>query len=225
MRAMYSIEAGLPRLPGPTGLLFRDQSEEVIRKATRSSRAPRKQRKPPSRPNSLEAHIASKAIISSDKTVQSLGDFPLVLEPSLDPGQDEAICFFLNRFAWQASSLHFNTWREGSSMGSNVLKCGISSVGLAMLSLLRKSSSLRLSARNAYASALQLTNAALSDRIEATSDTTLAAIILLSLFDVRQILSCCVLILRLTHYRRLSPGSARQPKTGGLVMSTAPPHS
>jgi hypothetical protein len=165
-------------------LLFRDESQAVIRKAMKASHAPRKPRT--RRPTAREGAIESR---------------PPLLELSLEPGQDEALCFFLHQFAWEASSLHFNTWRAGSSVGAKVLESSMSSVGLAMMSFLRESPSLRLCARKAYASALRLTNAALSDRTEATTDTTLAAIILLSLFEV--ILLCSVGVLPLTiadHY-------------------------
>ncbi|GLB03077.1 hypothetical protein AtubIFM57258_007651 [Aspergillus tubingensis] len=60
----------------------------------------------------------------------------------------------------------------------------IASVGLANLASMQRSSSMRLSARREYTKALQLTNSALSDPELVTADTTLTAIVCLSLFEI-----------------------------------------
>jgi hypothetical protein len=164
-------------------VLFRDESQQVIRKATTTSQVLKRKRESVS-VRSLAGDLVDTHT-SSPGTLQLLDNCPLLLSPDWDPGKDEAVCFFLNRFAWQASSLFFSAWKGGSSTGSKALVTGIASVGLVMLSSIRNSPSLRLSAMDEYASTLQLTNAALSNQTEVTSDTTLAAIILLSLYEVR----------------------------------------
>lgn len=108
----------------------------------------------------------------------------LALGPRSDPDKDEAISFFLHRFSWEASSLFFSTWNIGFSTGSKAIVDAIASVALVMLSSTRNSPSLRRSAKIEYSSAIQMTNAALSNDVEATSDLTLAAVVLLSLYEV-----------------------------------------
>jgi hypothetical protein len=72
---------------------------------------------------------------------------------------------------------------------------GLTAVGLANLSSLRSSRKMRVAARHEYANALKWMNAALSDPIQATEDSTLTGIICLSLFEVsmdRRIVSISV---------------------------------
>ncbi|PYH92854.1 hypothetical protein BO71DRAFT_12380 [Aspergillus ellipticus CBS 707.79] len=101
----------------------------------------------------------------------------------------QATCFFLNTFKWfNAFSLVERSTRHapGSTqpLGEQAMMAGIASVGLANLASRNQAPSLRLSARREYATAIQLTNAALRDPATVKEDTTLTAIVCLSLFEI-----------------------------------------
>ncbi len=127
-----------------------------------------------------------------------------MVEPSGDYGQDEAVCFFLNNFSWQCSSSNFTDWQSHSSVASKAVVTAVSAVGYGNLSSVRESTALRRKARDAYAIALQLVNKSLSDNEVAVSDMTLAAIILLSLFEVRLYSVYCGYFQKLTFSKTIT---------------------
>ncbi|KAJ5811308.1 hypothetical protein N7474_007609 [Penicillium riverlandense] len=70
---------------------------------------------------------------------------------------------------------------------SPALQASIKAVGLASMSRVRMSQDLICSARQEYSAALLATNSALQDPTQAKSDSTLAAVVLLSTYEVRDI--------------------------------------
>jgi hypothetical protein len=70
---------------------------------------------------------------------------------------------------------------------SPALQASIKAVGLASMSRVRMSQDLMCSARQEYSAALLTTNSALQDLTLAKSDSTLAAVVLLSMYEVRDI--------------------------------------
>ncbi|RAK95514.1 Zn(II)2Cys6 transcription factor domain-containing protein [Aspergillus ibericus CBS 121593] len=167
----------------PLSLWFRDESESVARRLQGSASldASPPLAEPPvltvARPK-----VASEAC-SGHRTLQS--PIPFV-NFALDH-TFQATCFFLNTYTWfNAASVVQGSLGSGpaETLDEKAMMAGIASVGLANLASLRRSPSLRLSARCEYATALQLTNAALCDPALAIADTTLTAIVCLSLFEI-----------------------------------------
>ncbi|KAH8821391.1 hypothetical protein F5884DRAFT_85215 [Xylogone sp. PMI_703] len=164
-------------------VLFRDETKAVVRKANKPPR-PRRQQKLSTSPASVELEVQSRSpSTSACSSPGSQEEISLVIEPSQTPGPDEGICFFFSRFSWEAASLFFNEFKTVSSTSSSTLMAGMSSIGLAMMSSTKPWPALKMSARSSYTSTLQLINAALSNKAEATSDAILATIILLSFFE------------------------------------------
>jgi hypothetical protein len=66
------------------------------------------------------------------------------------------------------------------------INSAISALGLASLSNIEMAPGLMASARKEYATALRWTNSMLRDPSQSTADATLAAVILLGMFEVRR---------------------------------------
>lgn len=66
------------------------------------------------------------------------------------------------------------------------LEASIKAIGLATMSNAHRLPELMLAARQEYSTALLATNSALQDPIKCKSDSTLAAVTLLSVYEVRQ---------------------------------------
>ncbi|CRG88772.1 hypothetical protein PISL3812_05806 [Talaromyces islandicus] len=101
----------------------------------------------------------------------------------------EAACFFFDSFAWIYSGVIQNCDPSGdippnTPLATRALTNAITSVGMANISSIQRSQPLRMAAWREYAEALKWTNAAISDRGQATEDATLAAILCLSMFEV-----------------------------------------
>lgn len=110
----------------------------------------------------------------------------------------EATCFFFDSFAWIYSGVMQKCDLSGVSSSSTplaqkALANAISSVGMANISSIQRSKSLRMAAWREYAEALKWTNAAISDREQATEDATLASILCLSMFEVCHC-ACCYIV-------------------------------
>jgi transcription factor-like protein len=149
-------------------LMFRDESQAVVRKA----RAAASGRRGASPVHSSKPQSCSPAI-----------------QPFTLAAQEQGTNFFLSTYAWiGASSLIKRGFDYSPSsklpLSEKALLSCISSLGMAALSGIQKSRPLRLTATREYTSALKLTNAALRDSTEAKTDATLTAIVLLSFFEV-----------------------------------------
>lgn len=123
-----------------------------------------------------------------DKPLQRI-DQPVVnVQPSYYPTQDEAVCYFLRYNAWPGAfwmlSATPDIFQQSGSTSLQAMKAGVVSVGTAMLSRIRRSPSLKLAAEKEYGNALRLMNTAVSDVREARANPTLAAVLLLAIFEV-----------------------------------------
>ncbi|KAH8697980.1 hypothetical protein BGW36DRAFT_379783 [Talaromyces proteolyticus] len=177
--------------PGYRNLIevnFRDQSQEVVRKACQSIPYTKK-----------ESHIASTQCKYQDlrpnRLLSTLGvsnlkrsqtwqiDYALSTNP-----RDQSICVFLHNFAPDDSvvtKVHLTTSQIISQATScYAVRCAISAIGLAFIANTRGQPSLLAEAREEYATALHLTNMALMNERMSLEDTTLSAVILLGMFEV-----------------------------------------
>ncbi|PYI03715.1 hypothetical protein BO78DRAFT_421328 [Aspergillus sclerotiicarbonarius CBS 121057] len=169
----------------PLSLWFRDESQSVARrvKGFASLDASPPLAEPPVL--TVARQKSASEAYPGHRTLQS--PIPIV-NFALDH-TFQATCFFLNTYTWfnaskvVESSLHHRAG-PAEALGEKAMMAGIASVGLANLANLRRSPSLRLSARREYATALQLTNTALCDPALVRADTTLTAIVCLSLFEI-----------------------------------------
>lgn len=111
---------------------------------------------------------------------------PSMLRPN--PTTNEAVSFLihsglLRHFSWTRE----DEIRLGAPQGSpshQAMMASMAAVGMAMLSSVRKSSTMKVTAAREFGSALTLVNTALSDKVQAKSHFTLAAVLLLSIFEI-----------------------------------------
>lgn len=107
-----------------------------------------------------------------------------------------ATCFFSHSYPWYDTSClpkgssSSNALGATEPLGEQAVAAGAAAVGLSHLANLCKAPSLRLSAGKEYTKALNLTNAALCDPVQVKEDTTIRAVVCLSLFEV----SICYLV-------------------------------
>lgn len=104
----------------------------------------------------------------------------------------QALGFFHTSYVWlnAASILSSDPDQDLSPdapLGKKALRTSTTLVGMANLSSVQNSKSMQVAARREYANALERINKALSDRVQAKEDTTLMAIICLSLYEVRTV--------------------------------------
>jgi hypothetical protein len=179
-------------------LLFRDESQSVAQKAQTSSTnsaTPRSSSKTAG-PGTTVWRTGSA---DSDRSEQISVEFHLPIFTFLTDPRFQATCLFFSSYAWLNTGVvsgHLDhDLPSTASLGEKALMAGLTSVGLANLSSLQSSRKMRVAARHEYANALKWMNAALSDPIQATEDSTLTGIICLSLFEVsmdRRIVSISV---------------------------------
>lgn len=111
---------------------------------------------------------------------------PLILSPLAESSiRDESVCFFFRYYVLNDLydiPIHpsFSQMADLAAV-SPAVSGGLAAVGLASLSNIRKSAGLMTAANKEYAEALRLTGTALDNP---TSDATLAAVLLLSMFEV-----------------------------------------
>ena len=171
--------------------MFRDESEAVVRKA-RSQQVQTAQ--PQHRVASAERGKPSSSIKPSfaDSTVSqpqpptSLAGASRTLSPSLD---QQALCFFHGNYVLHLggnSKVHQDYLRFlcNQSVNNGAVFSTLAAVGLAGLANIKNAPEIMMIAREKYALALRLTNAALQDPFEAKSNLTLRAVLLLSMYEV-----------------------------------------
>lgn len=149
-------------------LNFRDQSQHVIDKAQQAYHGQK-----------------SKRGIQSTH-VQSLQPTSCLTSKI---ATDQPICIFLHSYV-PSDSIPVKTQLTMSQIVSQAksnraVRCAISSIGLAMLANTRDEPRLMTEARKEYTTALGLTNAALRHENDFLHDTTLSAVLLLGMFEVR----------------------------------------
>ena len=201
-------------------LMFRDESQQVVRKArTGGSRRAKPSRKSPRRVSPSPSTSSSDAVLPpgggpggtpgnlndpSDVTdvLPSSSSPPdgalsplvepsprLMMQPSYQFNDSEAICFFLHSNSWPGTfwMMDFGPdfWLQGGGSPSHqAMKAGLISVGTAMLSRIRQSANMQVTAEKEYGYALQLLTTAVMDEEEAKTNPTLAAVLLLAIFEV-----------------------------------------
>ncbi|PKY05950.1 hypothetical protein P168DRAFT_250959 [Aspergillus campestris IBT 28561] len=199
-------------------LMFRDESQQVVRKArTGGSRRAKPSRKSPRRVSPSPSTSSSDAVppgpppgvVPSDFNDRSdvkdilpsssppdealsplVGPSPrLTMQPSYQFNDNEAICFFLHSNSWPGTfwMMDFapDFWVQGGGSPSHqAMKAGLISVGTAMLSRIRQSANMQVTAEKEYGYALQLLTTAVMDEEEAKTNPTLAAVLLLAIFEV-----------------------------------------
>jgi hypothetical protein len=114
---------------------------------------------------------------------------PLGTHPSNGVSKQEAICFFLQSHAIAGNFLITDTltnflMESGGSLGQQAIQSSIVAVASALLSRVRGAAVLMQAARQEYGSALKLVNRALADANESKTNQTLAAVVLLALYEV-----------------------------------------
>ncbi|RAL16853.1 Zn(II)2Cys6 transcription factor [Aspergillus homomorphus CBS 101889] len=192
-------------------LMFRDESQQVVRKARTGATARRAKPASKSGPtgrsgtpagrtrsnsttNSPSAASGASDIVDFNENAQLQRELitrrSLDLQPSYQPSRNEAICFFLRQNAWIGS-----VWMRSDSATEFILDmrtspsqqammASMASTGMAMLSRARRSVPLRIASEKEYGHALQLLTSAVTDEKEARDNSTLAAVLLLAIFEV-----------------------------------------
>jgi len=128
-------------------------------------------------------------IITSQEYVDDTMLLQLPMHTLEESERFQATCHFFSSYSRLYSSLMQNCDPYGdlppsAPLGAKAMMNAMVSAGMASLSNLRGSLSMRIAACREYSRALKWTNAAISDPKQATEDTTLAAILCLSLFEV-----------------------------------------
>lgn len=168
--------------PGYRDLLdwnFRDQSEDVIRKSQQSARRKR-----------TAATSSSSTATTSTTSTTSTSSVQNVTPPRNGltyPIQELARAhLFVNYMSGGPCGGHMSYLLPlmKDSRNSPVLTTALAAVGLAALSNIRLSPRMMLQARKEYTTALSQTNHALRDHILSKRDDTLAAVVLLGMFEV-----------------------------------------
>ena len=151
---------------------FRDQSQHVIDKAQLAYRG---QKSRAGVPNAKRT-----------KHIQSIQPISCLISTT---AMDQPICIFLHSYV-PPDSVPVKTQLTMSQIVTQVksscaVRCAISSVGLAMLANTRNDPNLMTEARREYTTALRLTNSALRRENDCLQDTTLSAVLMLGMFEVR----------------------------------------
>lgn len=151
---------------------FRDQSQHVIDKAQLAYRGQK----------------SKSGVSNAQKTkhIQSIQPVSCLVSTT---AMDQPICIFLHSYV-PSDSVPVKTQLTTSQIVTQVksscaVRCAISSVGLAMLANTRNDPNLMTEARREYTTALRLTNSALRRENDCLKDTTLSAVLLLGMFEVR----------------------------------------
>ncbi|KAJ9246318.1 transcriptional regulator family: Fungal Specific TF [Paecilomyces variotii] len=177
-------------------LLFRDETQDVVRKAkeTRLSKAASHLSKKKRTSCSFEngANSDKRVILRPATAVESqrynYDCDPLRLRWISAPITEQATNFFFANFAWLAASL----MQKGvlfapnldDSLGGKALMAGVASIGSATLSNIHNAPEFHVSARENYIAALRLIKGALADTSQAKTDLTFTASILLGIFEL-----------------------------------------
>ncbi|KAF9887045.1 hypothetical protein FE257_010539 [Aspergillus nanangensis] len=214
-------------------LMFRDESQQVVRKAKtgstgRRTKNPRKSARTvspngnrsktsptlPTGSSPSSSSVAASTQNNSTGTPLDVIDFNdlsyiqespsessvqlltprsspgLGLQPSYQFTEDEAISYFRQSNQWPGNfwmldfspDLYEITGEETPSQLA--MRASIVSVGTAMLSRVRQSAHLKIDAERDYGHALQMLTAAVMNEEEAKTNSTLAAVLLLAIFEV-----------------------------------------
>ncbi|PYI02697.1 putative Zn(II)2Cys6 transcription factor [Aspergillus sclerotiicarbonarius CBS 121057] len=152
-------------------LSFEDQTDEVVGKARRRH----------------ERQLTGKHE-SSSRSALATHSVSLATRPISAPIKDDGISYVLTYYLGQTHSnlqSHLSFLRFLLQTSPSVaITASINAMGLASLANIHSSPRLMLAARQEYSVALSETSAVLADTRRATSDSTLAAILMLGLYEV-----------------------------------------
>lgn len=152
-------------------LRIHDQSNEIAAKAQAQSRARRGSRKSTKLPTTVQSAALSESI-------------PPAIPSSMD---EQAIAYTFKRYVGTTQNRGLLSYLPLllSEEPSPVLQATIRAVGLAGMSRALSLPELKYSAGLEYGTALLATNRALQDIAVAKRDSTLAAVVMLSTYEVR----------------------------------------
>ena len=173
-------------------MAFRDQSQDVRRKAHVRQDAPSRQS---SRKATPALEVSTDLVQSSRSTTKSplSSDLTLSPRPLSTSISDRAKCYFFHNFVVVDQGISKGHLDELPALvkhyGNGALMATVTCVGMAGLANTRHAPQVMFAARQIYARALRLINAALRDPIESKTDQTLSAVLLLGLFEVNRPLS------------------------------------
>lgn len=174
-------------------LNFRNQTDDVIRKATRQSPSKpiqafvwRTKQQPTSRvvlaSGSEKSRRQAPRAVSLNK-IQLQQALALIIPCSImQPVEAQATGFFLSSYVLGSHFDYLPSLYRLTGM-NELLSAGIHAVGLAILSNEFNSSDLLKKSRKWYSQTLHLTNLALSSPCGVTDDSNLVAVMLLSLYE------------------------------------------
>jgi hypothetical protein len=171
------------------GLVFRDESETVVRKATMNSN----QKHGTSETREAPTTVPALPLNSLTSLRTALRQHPRHGRDgrlfACTTYEDLAIAFFFTHYLTVNSPsdkahLDFLPSMCSALLMDSPLPSAIVSVGMAGLANKKKAPEIMIAARRKYTSALSLTMAALSKTASATTDQTLITVILLGLYEV-----------------------------------------
>ena len=126
--------------------------------------------------------------------------FLLPVDSLVVNAEHHASCYFFKTYTWVGAltllrgSFDYRVDSASAPLGERALLAGVTAVGKATLGNINRSSSLIESARSDYVDSLRLTNAAISSAHQWNEDSTLVAILLLSIFEVCPFLRSSLLV-------------------------------
>lgn len=164
-----------PGYRDPLDWNFRDQSEDVIRKSQQPARRKR------------TVATSSSSTATTTTSTSSVQNVTPPRNSLTYPIQELAKAhLFVNYMSGGPCGGHMSYLLPlmKDSRNSPVLTTALAAVGLAALSNIRLSPRMMLQARKEYTTALSQTNHALRDHVLSKRDDTLAAVVLLGMFEV-----------------------------------------
>lgn len=173
--------------------MFHDESTHVIKKATTTAVARRKQ-------ITRQFPLSSSSSCSAESDLPSPPPFDWAdgwsenidlaansIAPSI---QEQGIAFFFSRYVatdkgcYQNYDFIYEIWKPPSDLvNPDPITSGIIAVGLAGLSKAMGCDKMMVRARQNYGMALQCTNLALRDPSQATTDSTMLSVLLLATYE------------------------------------------
>ncbi|KAJ6043304.1 uncharacterized protein N7446_001499 [Penicillium canescens] len=168
-------------------LMFRDESQEVVRKAAGSKKSERA-------PRTVSPEGKTGVVVEPEfdfNVLRRLGSRPVEIQPSQDveTTKYEAICYFMRSNAipgsfWTSDLVSKFLLQSGGPASQRAMQASVVATATAMLSRVRGLPSLQDVAHREYGSALRLLNTALSDMDQAKTNQTLGTVVLLAIYEV-----------------------------------------
>ncbi|KPM38717.1 hypothetical protein AK830_g7849 [Neonectria ditissima] len=152
-------------------VLFRDESERIVRKVRQTEQS------------QLPA-VAPDGSVHSGSGIDS----PLlsISRPLPQPINDLGASFFFTKYTFNQPPFgeEYHSWlTESYSKNESILRAAIEAVGMAGISNVSYAPNVASRSKELYCKAIRVMNQALSDPAQVTADATLMAVILLGLFE------------------------------------------